>query len=138
VTSPLATAYVAIVPTAKGITGDLTRQLTPGAAQAGDQAGHKAGSAFASAFASAAKAGAAGVAVGIAGLATAGIKGAAALESTQTAFASLLGSSQAASQQIATLQKFAADTPFGQQDVLGYAQQFYTLANATPGWRRIR
>jgi tape measure domain-containing protein len=59
-----------------------------------------------------------------------GVKSAATLEQTTTAFTSLLGSSKAAQDQIAALQKFAASTPFSQQDVLHYAQQFYAMSDS--------
>jgi tape measure domain-containing protein len=46
------------------------------------------------------------------------------------AFTSLLGSSKAATDQIQALQKFAASTPFSQEDVFGYAQQYFALADS--------
>lgn len=65
--------------------------------------------------------------VGIAGF---GLKSAASLEQTRTAFTSLLGSSKAANDQLAALQKFAASTPFEQQDVFNYAQQFFAMSQS--------
>lgn len=59
-----------------------------------------------------------------------GIKGAANLETTTVAFTSLLSSSKKATDQIAELQKFAAKTPFSQQDVFNYAQQYFALADS--------
>src|SRR3569833_2187445 len=103
--------------------------------QVGDEADHTAArkeamKAVGGAALTGLKVGAGIAAAGLAGIATMGIKGAASLETTQTAFTSLLGSSDAAQKQIEELQKFAAATPFSQQDVLGYAQQFYSLAGS--------
>lgn len=59
-----------------------------------------------------------------------GIKSAASLEQTTVAFTSLLGSAQEAHAEISDLQKFAAKTPFSQQDVFNYAQQYFALADS--------
>jgi tape measure domain-containing protein len=59
-----------------------------------------------------------------------GVQSAASMEQTKVSFASLLGSTKAATDQIAKLQKFAAKTPFEQKDVFGYAQQYYALAKS--------
>lgn len=66
----------------------------------------------------------------VAGITYLGVTGAANLQTLTTWFTSLLGSSAKATQQIKALQKFAASTPFSQEDVLGYAQQFYSLSNS--------
>jgi tape measure domain-containing protein len=142
--APLATAYIALVPTTQGLQRGIQRDLN----RVGGQAGTSAGAEFGSNFASNASGGIgrvksllAGVAKG-AGLVTAasvaaggaltalGIKGAASLETTTTSFAALLGSTKAATAQIKVLQQYAAKTPFSQEDVLGYAQQYYALAGS--------
>jgi tape measure domain-containing protein len=142
--APLATAYIALVPTTQGLQRGIQRDLN----QVGAQAGTSAGAEFGNNFSGSASGGIgrvksllAGVAKG-AGLVTAasvaaggaltalGIKSAASLETTTTSFTALLGSTKAATDQIKILQGYAAKTPFSQQDVLGFAQQFYTLAGS--------
>jgi tape measure domain-containing protein len=144
VAAELATGYVSILPSVRGLQRELQRQMIGPAGAAGTRAGREAGTGFAGSFKrsiSGLSSGFATIAKGaglVAGVATAaggalaafGIKGAASLEQTQVAFTSLLGSSKAATDQIQQLQKFAAATPFSQQDVFGYAQQYFALANS--------
>jgi tape measure domain-containing protein len=114
-------------------TAGMAQQVTRATVQAGEQAGRAGGSALSKGLSAAIKGGlVAGGLVAAAGTAIAkfGIQSAASLETTTTAFTSLLGSSKAATDQISQLQKFAAKTPFSQQDVLGYAQQYFALANS--------
>jgi tape measure domain-containing protein len=142
--APLATAYIALVPTTQGLQRGIQRDLN----HAGSQAGTAAGAEFGNNFSNSASGGisrvknllgsvakgaglvtAASVAAGGA-LTALGIKSAASLETTTTSFTALLGSTKAATDQIKILQQYAAKTPFSQQDVLGFAQQFYTLAGS--------
>lgn len=159
----LATAYVSVVPSVRGLQGELQRQLLAPAAAAGAragrgvgggmasgvrrgmtgvsgfmlEAGRRSGTAFASGFKTTVV-GLAGVlekgtlgAVALGGAISGfGIKASADIEQTRTAFTSLLGSEKAATDQLAQLQKFAAATPFSQQDVFNYAQQYFALANS--------
>jgi len=109
---------------------ELQRQVVGPAASAGRQAGESAGRSFSGGFGYYAKRTAFAVGGALAGITGFGLKTAANLETAQTAFTSLLGSAEAAQKQIADLEAFAARTPFQQQDVLGYAQQFFAIADS--------
>jgi len=113
-----------------GVPQAIRDKVLPGAQQVGDEAGTAASGRFAGAFKAGLQALAATTGTAATGMVLLGVKGAAALETTNTAFTSLLGSAQAATQQIQSLQAFAAKTPFSQEDVLGYAQQYYALAES--------
>jgi tape measure domain-containing protein len=137
----IASAYVSLIPSYRGGTKAISQQMSPGAEGAGTESGSRFGAGFlgsltkslGGAATAAAKYGAVigGAALaGVGALSKYGIRGAASLQTTTTAFTSLLGSSQAATAQIQALQKFAAATPFSQTDVLGYAQQFFSLAGS--------
>jgi tape measure domain-containing protein len=140
----LASAYISLLPSFRGAEGAIQRDLSRIAGRAGTQAGAQFGNEFGTAARSRMRGlipslssigkGAAGIGAaalaGAAGLAKLGLEGAASLQTTTTAFTSLLGSSKAATDQIAQLQAFAAKTPFSQQDVFSYAQQYFALADS--------
>ena len=114
---------------------ELQRQVVTPAASAGRQAGDRAGEGFHRGYAGwigriAALTATIGVGTAIEKIVSTGVKGAANLETLRTSFASLLGSAKAANDEIVSLQAFAAKTPFSQQDVFGYAQQYLSLANS--------
>lgn len=66
----------------------------------------------------------AGMGAGFAALGVKAVKSAADMEMTRTAFTQMLGSAQKAESFIKDLQKFAADTPFGFEQVKGASQKF--------------
>lgn len=137
-------ATLQVIPSVRGIDRNITGQLNNQAGAAGAQAGkaygdnfdkqsrsgiNRAGSLLGSLAKGASIVGATALAAA-GGLGGFGIKTAAQLEQTQVAFTSLLGSSKAAQDQIKSLQAFAAKTPFEQQDVFNYAQQYFALAGS--------
>jgi tape measure domain-containing protein len=128
-------ATLPVIPSVRGARRSIERQLNDEVGGAGRSAGRSAGEGFNRGFTGVlARLGTVIAAVGIGkavgSLFSTGIKGAATLETQTTAFTSLLGSAAAAKAEIADLQKFAAATPFQQQDVIGYAQQYLALAQS--------
>src|SRR3982750_1633769 len=108
----LATAYVNIVPSARGFGAALRRDLEGAGAEAGDAASASFGSRLTAGVARAAKL----AAVGIAGLGAAatgfGLKIAAGNETAQISFETMLGSADKAGAFLKDLKRFAATTPF--------------------------
>jgi tape measure domain-containing protein len=118
----LATAYISLVPTTVNLKPAMEKQFAPAEAVAASS-GREAGNRFADNFSSAtSKVGAVlggalkagvGIAIAAAGAAGAvGIKTAAALEQSEIAFSTMLGSGEKAKAFLADLSKFAAKTPF--------------------------
>jgi tape measure domain-containing protein len=128
-------ATLQVIPSLRGLDSTVTRQLNSQAGRVGSQAGERAGRGFHDHYAGwiqriVAVTAAAGIGLGLEKIVSTGIKASASLEQTQVAFTSLLGSTKAANKQISQLQAFAAKTPFSQQDVFGYAQQYFALAQS--------
>jgi tape measure domain-containing protein len=143
--SSIGWATLDVIPSLKGLDRRVLTQLNTQAGAAGGTAGTSYGAGFSdharkaidngglgNVFAKLAKGAAivgATAAAGAVGISGFGLKAAADLEQVNVAFTSLLGSQQAANAEVAQLQQFAAKTPFSQQDVLGYAQQYFALAS---------
>lgn len=112
----IGTAYVSIVPSARGFGAALDKELTPGAAAAGDRAGAAAAGAFGRrltlGIAVATTAATAGLVALGKKASTMGLKTAAANEQAAISFEKFTGSAAAGLQMITDLQRFAADTPF--------------------------
>jgi tape measure domain-containing protein len=118
----LATAYISLVPTTVNLKPAMEKQFAPAeqvAAAAGRDSGHRFADNFSSAtsrmgdrLGNTLKAGV-GIAMAAAGAAGAvGIKTAAALEQSEIAFSTMLGSGEKAKAFLSDLSKFAAKTPF--------------------------
>jgi tape measure domain-containing protein len=118
----LATAYISLVPTTVNLKPAMEKQFAPAeqvAAASGRESGHKFADGFSHAtsrigdrLGSALKAGIT-IATAAAGAAGAvGIKTAAAMEQSEIAFSTMLGSGEKAKAFLADLSKFAAKTPF--------------------------
>jgi tape measure domain-containing protein len=112
----LATGYISLVPSARGLSRGLARELNGPLEAAGREAGDRSGSAFGSRFSAGITRTAklAGVALGaaFAGAGTYGIKVAADFQQTRIAFEGILGSAEEANKRLKELQDFAAGTPF--------------------------
>jgi tape measure domain-containing protein len=133
----LATAYVELIPTTRGIGPAVQRQFAPAAAVA-EQAGAEAGERFSSRAESRIRAGAArignslrtivtlatGAGVAMGGV---GLKTAAQMETSEIAFTTMLGSAQKAKTFLGDLSNFAAKTPF---DLPGLQQSASSLISA--------
>ena len=115
----LATAYVNIVPSARGFARALRRQISGDVTSAGNDAGASASESFTSSF----KAGlgslgkvaagaVAGVGAALAGVGTFGLRIAADNEQAQISFETMLGSAERAGAFLTDLKDFAASTPF--------------------------
>lgn len=101
-------AFLSIIPSARGFGAKLNSQVGPEV----DSAGQTAGNRFGGAFASAAKWGTVALAgLGVAGV-KAGLETAASMENAKIAFTTMLGSAQKAGAFIKDLSSFAAKTPF--------------------------
>lgn len=101
-------AFLSIIPSARGFGAKLNSQVGPEM----DSAGQTAGNRFGGAFASAAKWGTVALAgLGVAGV-KAGLETAASMENAKIAFTTMLGSAQKAGAFIKELSSFAAKTPF--------------------------
>jgi tape measure domain-containing protein len=143
------TAYVTIIPSAKGfasklqaeLAGELRRSIGPAVEGEGDRAGRSFGSRFTSGakgvlsgLGGVLKTGLIGATIGIgaglAGLTTFGLKSAASLEQTQISFNSLTGSVAKGQAQFKALQQFAAATPFEFTDLTTSAGRFDAMASA--------
>jgi tape measure domain-containing protein len=133
----LATAYVELIPTTRGIGPAVQRQFAPAEAIAA-QAGAKSGEAFSRQAESRIHAAAGrigsglktivGLAVGAgAALGGVGIKTAAQMETSEIAFTTMLGSAKTAKAFLGDLSKFAAKTPF---DLPGLQQSASSLISA--------
>jgi len=139
----IASAHVAITAQFKNLT-QATQQAINGSAMVMRSAGKSQGEAYGNQFSSAASEkinsalknvfvyGGAYAAIGglkqvfgAAADAIVGFNGR--LEQTHTAFTTLLGSSSAATDQIATLEKFARETPFNFEDVTKYSQRLLAM-----------
>jgi tape measure domain-containing protein len=110
------TAYVSLVPSARGFGAALDKAMVPAATAAGDQAGAAASGAFGkrltlgiAAAATAASAGILALGKKAAGM---GLKTAAANEQAAISFTKFLGSAEKAAGMLNELKRFAADTPF--------------------------
>lgn len=112
----IASAYVALLPSFKGGTAAISRELDGPAEAAGRSAGDKAGRGMAAGIGNALKTGlaAAGgglIALGAYGL-KAGLQTASGMEQAKISFTTMLGSAQKADGFLQNLGKFAATTPF--------------------------
>lgn len=118
----LATAYVEMIPTARGINGTVQRQFAP-AASIAERAGRDSGEAFtqqaegrisagASRIGAAVKGALALTAGVVAGAGAVGLKTAGQLEQAEISFTTMLGSGEKAQAFLADLSTFAAKTPF--------------------------
>lgn len=109
-------AFVTILPSARGFGRALNRQVGPAVADAGTSSGRRFASGFNAAGLGALKTGVfAGVTAGLAGIGAAasyGVKIAAQNEQAQISFETMLGSASKAQKFLGDLQKFAAATPF--------------------------
>lgn len=112
----IATAYVNVIPSARGFGRDLSRQLGGAMDEAGASAGDAASNSFGSRLTAGVAAAAKAAGVGLAALGAAaagwGLKVAADNEQAQISFETLLGSADKAGAFLADLKKFAAETPF--------------------------
>lgn len=139
--SNLASMYVEVIPSVRGITGTLSNALNPAASMAA-RAGHDSGNAFSNAFS--AGIGAAGaalaktMAIGVgavgAGLAAAGavgVKTNAQLEQADIAFTTMLGSAEKADSFIASLKSFASKTPFDFPGITKASQNLIAIGIST-------
>lgn len=113
------TAYVSVIPSAKGFSRSLQSQIGGGMSAAGRAGGDQYASAMGASLKSKATtilsvfAGGAGVLGGLAAAGAAfGVKTAAANEQAQISFTTMLGSAQKARSFLGEMQKFAASTPF--------------------------
>jgi tape measure domain-containing protein len=112
----LATGYISLVPSTRGLGRGIARELTPAleaeGRRAGDAAGESFGGRFSAGITRAAKT--AGIALGAAFAAagTYGVKVAADFQQTRIAFEGILGSADEANKRLTELQDFAAGTPF--------------------------
>lgn len=101
-------AFLSIIPSARGFGARLSSEVSPEM----DSAGKQAGSRFGGAFASSVKWGSIALAgLGVAGV-KAGLETAASMENAKIAFTTMLGSAQKAGAFIKDLGAFAAKTPF--------------------------
>lgn len=142
------TAYLTIIPSARGfasrLQGELAgefRQALGGVPEEGARAGRSFAQRFRGSVSSglrglggligaAAKAGGVGIAAGLAALTAFGLKSAATLEQTRVSFNSLAGSVEAGGKIFADLQKFAATTPFEFTDLTQTAGRFLAFAQS--------
>ncbi len=112
----LATGYISLVPSARGLSRGIARELNGPLEAAGREAGDRAGSQFGSRFSAgitrSAKLAGAALGAAVVGAGTYGIKVAADFQQTRIAFEGILGSAEEANKRLTELQKFAAGTPF--------------------------
>lgn len=112
----IATAYVNIVPSARGFGRNLSRELGGDLQQAGSNAGMEAGSSFSHGFMSQITGIAEKVGLAVGGLGAAagtwGLKIASQNEQAQISFETMLGSAEKAGKFLEDLKSFAASTPF--------------------------
>jgi tape measure domain-containing protein len=127
----LATGYISLVPSAKGIGRSLSRELSGPLEAAGRDAGDKATNAFSGRFTAGLKLAAknAGIALGVAfgAAGTYGVKVAADFQQTRIAFEGILGSADEANKRLTELQQFAAGTPFEFKGLAESAQQLLAV-----------
>lgn len=127
----LATGYISLVPSAKGIGRNLARELNGPLVDAGRKAGDDSSAAFGGRFTAGLKSAAksAGIALGVAfgAAGTYGVKVAADFQQTRIAFEGILGSAEAADKQLRDLQQFAAGTPFEFAGLAESAQQLLAV-----------
>lgn len=137
-----------LLPSLRGFSGQVRQELAGELAAIsstlggeGEKAGRSYGGRFSSALksglasvgsllATGAKVGAVAVAGGVGALTAFGLKGAASIEQVTIGFKSLLGSEQAATAEIAELQKFAAATPFQFQGVADAAKRILAFGQS--------
>jgi tape measure domain-containing protein len=142
------TAYLTIIPSARGFAAKLQSELSgelKKALQTVPEEGEKAGRSFGSRLKGGVRSGlsglggilktglvtaTAGLAVGLAAITGFGLKSAATLEQTQISFNSLTGSVKAGQAQFKALQKFAAATPFEFTDLTTSAGRFDAMAKS--------
>lgn len=133
----LATAYVELIPTTRGIGPAVQRQFAP-AVQVAEQAGTQAGERFSARAESRVRAGAARIGGALrtltalsigagAAMGGVGLKTAAQMETSEIAFTTMLGSAKQAKTFLADLSSFAAKTPF---DLPGLQQSASSLISA--------
>lgn len=130
----LASAYISLIPSARGIRQQLGRELgTPLEAEgrsAGDRTARSFGERFTSGLADTAKRGAAILGGGLVIGAGFGIKVAADFEQTQIAFEGILGSGEAATAMLGDLRDFANRTPFEFTDLTKSSKQLLAVGFA--------
>jgi tape measure domain-containing protein len=127
----IATAYVSILPSARGFGANLSRELDGQMASAGASAGQSASSSFGRVFAVGITAAATAASAGIVALgtkaATFGLKVASSNEQAMISFTTLLGSADKASTLIADMKKMAAETPFQFSDLQEAASSLLSI-----------
>lgn len=137
----LASMYVEVIPSVRGITGVMTKAMSPATGLA-RMAGRGAGSAFSGAFESgislvssavsrSMQLATAAASTAVIGIGTVGIKTAAQLETANIAFTTMLGSATKASSFIADMKDFAAKTPFGFVDLTKASQSLISMGIST-------
>ena len=127
----LASAYISLVPSAKGIGRSISRELDGPLNDAGRRAGDSSSSAFSGRFTAGLRTAAkhAGIALGVAfgAAGTYGVKVAADFQQTRIAFTGILGSAEEADKRLKELQQFAAGTPFEFAGLAESAQQLLAV-----------
>lgn len=127
----LATGYISLVPSARGLSRGLARELNGPLTDAGRRAGDDASAAFGGRFTAGLKSAAktAGIALGVAfgAAGTYGVKVAADFQQTRIAFEGILGSAEEADKRLTELQRFAAKTPFEFAGLAESAQQLLAV-----------
>lgn len=137
----LASMYVEVIPSVRGIGGSLAASMAPAAALA-SQHGDKAGNAFSHAFSAglggAAAALAKTMAIGVGAIATGlgaagavGVKTNAQLEQADIAFTTMLGSAEKATTFISSLKDFAKKTPFDFPGLVKSSQNLIAIGIST-------
>jgi tape measure domain-containing protein len=149
VATEVGTAYVTIIPSARGfakkLQGELAGELRQAIGTVPDEQGEKAGQSFGNKFSRGASsalsgiggllktvlaAGAIGIGAGLAAITAFGLKSAATLEQTRISFNSLTGSVEEGGKVFDQLQKFAAATPFEFTDLTQTSARFLAFAGA--------
>lgn len=127
----IATAYVSILPSARGFGRNLSRELDGQMASAGASAGQSASSSFGRMFAIGITAAATAASAGLVALgtkaATFGLKVASSNEQAMISFTTLLGSADKAATLIADMKKMAAETPFEFADLQEAASSLLSI-----------
>lgn len=130
----LATGYISLVPSAKGLSRSLSNELSGPLERAGREAGDKSAGAFGGRFTAGLRSAAknAGIALGVAfgAAGTYGVKVAADFQQTRIAFEGILGSAEEADRRLTELQRFAAGTPFEFKGLAESAQNLLAVGFA--------
>lgn len=123
----LATGYVSIVPSGRGLGRGLVTGMRGAGSQAGDAASASFGSRFTSGLAHVGKRAAQALTVGLGAAAGFGIKVAADFQQTRIAFEGILGDTGLAAKLLGDLRDFAAKTPFEFTDLSTAARQLLAV-----------